>query len=149
MSGIQPCEKCRQAALPSVPENPTSKTFARMKKLATFDPDAMKAAGVNLISANGQLVDFGNGVTSVSARLACLQGNGGNCGGTLEFHLDSNAGALIASITIPSTGGFQTWQTTQPATVSGASGVHDSFLVFKAAPSGTTGLGNVNWFKFN
>jgi len=94
-------------------------------------------------------VDFGNGVTSVSARLACLQGNGGNCGGTLEFHLDSNAGALIASITIPSTGGFQTWQTTQPATVSGASGVHDSFLVFKAAPSGTTGLGNVNWFKFN
>jgi O-glycosyl hydrolase len=94
-------------------------------------------------------VDFGTGVTGVSARLACLQGNGGNCGGTLEFHLDSKAGALIASITIPSTGGFQTWQTTQLATASGASGVHDLFLVFKAAPSGTTGLGNVNWFKFN
>jgi hypothetical protein len=64
--------------------------------------------------------------------------------------LDSNAGALIASITIPSTGGFQTWQTTAPVNVSsGTSGVHDLFLVFKAAPSGTTGLGNVNWFKFN
>jgi glucosylceramidase len=94
-------------------------------------------------------VDFGNGVTSVSARLACLQGNGGNCGGTLEFHLDNNTGAPIAAVTIPSTGGFQTWQTTQPIAVSGASGVHDLFLVFKAAPSGTTSLGNVNWFRFN
>jgi len=93
-------------------------------------------------------VDFGTGVAGVTARLACQQ-SPGNCGGTLEFHLDSNAGALIASITIPTTGGFQTWQTTQPVTVSGASGVHDLYLVFKAAPSGSTSLGNVNWFQFD
>ena len=93
-------------------------------------------------------VDFGAGVTGVIARLACQQ-NPGNCGGTLEFRLDSNAGTLLASVTIPSTGGFQTWQTTPSANASGASGVHDLYVVFKAPASGTTSLGNLNWFQFN
>jgi O-glycosyl hydrolase len=98
-------------------------------------------------------VDFGAGVSTVAARLACLQDNGqgnggGNCGGTLEFHLDSNAGTLVASVTVPSTGGWQTWQTTSPANVSGASGVHDLYVVFNAPASGTTSLGNINWFRF-
>lgn len=91
-------------------------------------------------------VDFGTGVSTVSARLAC---GGGNCGGTLEFHLDSNAGTLVGSITIPSTGGYQTWQTTPAVAASGASGVHNLYVVFKAPSSGTTGLGNINWFQFN
>jgi glucosylceramidase len=95
-------------------------------------------------------VDFGTGVSTVSARLACLQGNGGgNCGGTLEFHLDSSAGTLVASITIPSTGGWETWQTTPAVAASGASGVHNLYVVFKAPASGTTSLGNVNWFQFS
>ena len=93
-------------------------------------------------------VDFGAGVTSVTARLACQQ-NPGNCGGTLDFRLDSNTGMLVASMPIPSTGGFQSWQTAQPVTVSGASGVHDLYVVFKAPASGKTALGNVNWFQFN
>jgi glucosylceramidase len=94
-------------------------------------------------------VDFGTtGVTSVTARLACQQ-NPGNCGGTFEFRLGSNTGTLVASVPIPSTGGFQTWQTTQPVTVLGASSVHDLYVVFKAPASGTTALGNVNWFRFN
>jgi glucosylceramidase len=92
-------------------------------------------------------VDF-TGVTGVTARLACLQ-NPGNCGGTLEFRLGSNTGTLVASVPIPSTGGFQAWQTTPSVTVSGASGVHDLYVIFKAPASGTTALGNVNWFKFN
>jgi O-glycosyl hydrolase len=99
-------------------------------------------------------VDFGAGGSTVTARLACLQDNGqgnggGNCGGTLEFHLDNNTGTLVASVTVPSTGGWQTWQTTSPASVTGASGVHDLYLVFKAPASGSTGLGNLNWFQFN
>jgi glucosylceramidase len=99
-------------------------------------------------------VDFGTGVSTVTARLACLQDNGngnggGNCGGTVEFHLDSNTGTLVASVTVPSTGGWETWQTTSPASASGASGVHDVYLVFKAPASGTTSLGNINWFQFH
>jgi glucosylceramidase len=93
-------------------------------------------------------VDFGTGVTGVTARLACQQ-NPGNCGGTLEFRLDSNTGTLVASVAIPSTGGFQTWQTTPSANASGATGVHDLYVVFKAPASGTTSLGNLNWFQFN
>jgi len=99
-------------------------------------------------------VDFGTGVSTVTVRLACLQNNGqgnggGNCGGTLEFHLDSNTGTLVASVTVPSTGGWETWQTTSPVNVSGASGVHDLYVVFSAPASGTTSLGNINWFQFN
>jgi glucosylceramidase len=99
-------------------------------------------------------VDFGTGVSTVAARLACLQDNGqgnggGNCGGTLEFHLDSRTGTLVASVTVPSTGGWETWQTTSPANVSGANGVHDLYVVFNAPSSGATGLGNINWFQFN
>jgi beta-glucosidase len=88
-------------------------------------------------------VDFGAGVSSVNARLACA----GNCGGTLEFHLDSVSGTLAASVTIPSTAGWQTWSTgTAPAS---ATGVHDLYVIFKAPPSGTSSLGNFNWFQFN
>jgi glucosylceramidase len=94
-------------------------------------------------------VDFGTGVSSVSARLACDQNSGGNCGGNLEFHLDSAAGTLVASVSVPSTGGWETWQTTPASSVTGASGVHDLYVLFKAPASGATSLGNVNWFQFN
>jgi glucosylceramidase len=93
-------------------------------------------------------VDFGNAVSSVSARLACDQNNGGNCGGTLEFHLDSATGTLVASVTVPSTSGWETWQTTPAAGATGASGVHDLYVVFKAPATGTASLGNLNWFQF-
>jgi glucosylceramidase len=94
-------------------------------------------------------VDFGTGVSTVTARLACNQSSGGNCGGTLQFHLDSLGGTLIASVAVPSTGGWETWQTTPAASVSAASGVHDLYIVFAAPTSGTTSLGNFNWFQFN
>jgi glucosylceramidase len=98
-------------------------------------------------------INFGTGVSTVTARLACLQvsgtNGGGNCGGTLQFYLDSVGGTPIASVTIPSTGGWETWQTTTPATVSAASGVHDLYVVFVAPTSGTGSLGNFNWFQFN
>jgi O-glycosyl hydrolase len=95
-------------------------------------------------------VDFGAGVSTVTARFACLGGNGGgNCGGTVEFRLDSSTGTLLASVTVPSTGGWETWQTTPASSVTGASGVHDLYVVFKAPASGTSGLGNLNWFQFN
>lgn len=92
-------------------------------------------------------IDFGSGVSGVSVRFACNQ-TGGNCGGTLEFHLDSAAGPLVASLTIPSTGGWETW-TTVSGSASSAKGVHDLYVVFKSPSSGTTALGNINWFQFN
>jgi glucosylceramidase len=84
-------------------------------------------------------VDFGTGVSGVSVRTA----SGGN-GGTAEFHLDSPTGTLISTVTLPVTGGWQTWQTVT-GTVTGASGVHDVYMVI----NGTTGsISNLNWFQF-
>ncbi len=83
-------------------------------------------------------VNFGSGVSGVNLRTASA-----GSGGTLEFHLDSVTGTLVDTATIPITGGWQTW-TTVSAPASGATGVHDLYLVFK----GTTSIGNVNWFQF-
>jgi glucosylceramidase len=94
-------------------------------------------------------VDFGAGYRSVSARVACDPANGGNCGGTLEFRLDSASGPLAGSVTIPATGGWQSWQTASGTASASAVGVHDLYMVFKAPASGSTSLGNVNWFQFS
>ena len=86
-------------------------------------------------------IDFGSGVHSVSVRVA----NGSGSTGMLEFHSGSPTGPLLAQATIPNTGGWQTWQTVT-ATVSGAAGVQNLFVVFQNGPS--SGTGNLNWFQF-
>ena len=83
-------------------------------------------------------VNFGSGVSRVIVRTA----SAGN-GGTAEFHLDSTTGTLVGTATLPVTGGWQTW-TTVSAPITGATGVHDLYVVFK----GGTSISNVNWFKF-
>jgi glucosylceramidase len=80
-------------------------------------------------------VDFGSSVATVSVRAASQSG-----GATATFYLDSPSGTPIATVTLPSTGGWQNWQTAS-ASVTGASGVHDVYVVF------TSGA-NVNWFQF-
>lgn len=85
-------------------------------------------------------VDFGNGVSTVSVRTA----SAGN-GGTLEFHLDSPTGATVATVNLPVTGGWQTWQTVS-ASASGATGVHTLYAVFSG--TGANGVANLNWFQF-
>jgi glucosylceramidase len=85
-------------------------------------------------------VDFGSSSpTQVSVR----QASGGG-GGTATFHLDGATGATIASVTLSPTGGWQTW-TTATGTVTGATGVHDLYVVFTGSASG---IANVNWFQF-
>jgi len=86
-------------------------------------------------------VDFGNSVSSVSVRAA----SGGN-GGTATFYLDSMTGSPIATVALPVTGGWQTWAT-ETAAVSGASGVHNLYVVFGGGGS-TDSIANVNWFQF-
>jgi glucosylceramidase len=85
-------------------------------------------------------IDFGDGPSAVDVRWASA-----GAGGSLEFHLDSISGPIVAQATLPVTGGWQTWQTF-PIPVSGAQGLHKVFVVFRG--SGTNGLGNLNWFQF-
>jgi glucosylceramidase len=88
-------------------------------------------------------IDFASVASTVQARVACYAGTSGTCSGTLEFHLDSATGPMIATLSIPSTGGWQDW-TTVSANASGASGTHNLYVVFTGASS----IGNLNWFRF-
>jgi glucosylceramidase len=85
-------------------------------------------------------IDFASGLSAVDVRWASA-----GSGGTLEFHLDSATGPIVAQGSLPVTGGWETWQTF-PMTVSGAQGVHRLFVIFHG--TGTAGLGNLNWFHF-
>ncbi len=100
--------------------------------------------------ANGDWLQFNNvnfGSTSpatLQARLA--SGAASGVSGTVEFHLDSTTGPLIGTISVSPTGGWQTWIT--PSTgISGATGTHNLFVVFKSAQ--TADFANINWFIFN
>jgi hypothetical protein len=83
-------------------------------------------------------VDLGNGFTNVIGRLASA-----GTGGTLEFHIDSATGPMLGSVTVPITGGWQTWQSVT-GLVTGGAGVHTLFARF----NGSSSIGNVNWFQF-
>jgi glucosylceramidase len=88
-------------------------------------------------------VDFGTAgsVSTVNVRAA----SGGN-GGTASFYLDSMTSTPIATVALPVTGGWQTWQTVS-GSVSSVSGVHTIYVVFTGGGS-TDSISNVNWFQF-
>jgi glucosylceramidase len=89
-------------------------------------------------------VDFGisGSISTVNVRTA----SAGN-GGTATFYLDSTTSTPIATVQLPVTGGWQTWQTVSGA-VTGASGVHNLYVVFTGGGT-TDSISNVNWFQFN
>ncbi len=64
-------------------------------------------------------------------------------GKQIQFRLDSITGPIIGTHTVLSTGGWSTYQT-QTAVITGATGVHDLYLVFV----GGDGVGNIDWFRF-
>ncbi len=72
-------------------------------------------------------VNFGaGGATSVTVNAS----SNSSSGGKVEFHLDGKNGDLIASVGISSTGGWDTFKDFE-AEVTGATGVHDLYIVFK------------------
>jgi len=83
--------------------------------------------------------DFGMGAKTFDVRVAS-----NTSGGNLELRLDSETGKLIGTCAVAGTGGWQTWAT-KSCEVTGASGIHDLFLVFKG---GSGSLFNLNWWKF-
>ncbi|CAH1200753.1 hypothetical protein PAECIP111893_01554 [Paenibacillus plantiphilus] len=85
-------------------------------------------------------LDFGTRTDSIAMRMATA-----NSGGTIELRLDSATGSLIGSHPVTSTGGWSTWVTTN-VPLTGASGVHDLYIVYKK--SNTTGVAAINWFSF-
>ncbi|ATB27333.1 carbohydrate-binding protein [Melittangium boletus] len=100
--------------------------------------DAGGGKNVGFTSAGSYLlfknVDLTN-ITTISARTA----NAGSAT-SLEFRADSASGPLLGTLQSNVTGGWQTW-TTNSASITGASGVRDVYVVFR-------GSTNLNWVQF-
>lgn len=92
--------------------------------------DWIQVRGVDFASGGAQ--DFRASVASASN------------GGSIELRLDSLSGTLIGTCTVPGTGGTQTWADTS-CSVSGATGVHDLYLVFSGDSSP---LFNIDHWQF-
>jgi beta-glucosidase len=84
-------------------------------------------------------VDFGAGATGMEARVSS-----GGGGGTIEVHLDRLDGPTAGVCAVPATGDWYTWTTVTCPNVQ-ASGLHDTFLVFRGSGNG---MFNLNWFRF-
>ena len=86
-------------------------------------------------------VDFGKRpATKFLARVASATGSG-----TIHLHLDAPDGLEISVMPVRSTGGWYDWQM-ESAQVSGASGIHDLYLVFKGEGDGD--LFNFDYWQF-
>ncbi|MBK8978399.1 MAG: carbohydrate-binding protein [Planctomycetes bacterium] len=84
-------------------------------------------------------VDFGTGVDRL-----VFQAASATSGGRIEVRIDAEDGPLIGRCDVPSTGGWQSWQTFDAA-IEPQTGVHDLCLVFRA-PAATSEPGFGLWF---
>ena len=69
-----------------------------------------------------------------------------NVGTGAQFHVEVDGVNQTGSVTLPDTGGWQTWQTLPVGNVSLPGGTHVIRFVFDAAGTGG-GVGNFNWFQ--
>jgi len=87
-------------------------------------------------------LDFGDtGAGTFTANVAS-----GSSGGEIELRLDSPEGQVIGTLPVSSTGGWDNWEMMTTA-VSGATGVHDLYMIFKGQAEGD--LFKVDYWKFN
>jgi alpha-L-arabinofuranosidase len=82
-------------------------------------------------------VNFGAGTESVEFRAAAPA----DAGGEIELRLDNSGGELLGVCDVPSTGGWQKWQTFT-AKIKPVSGGKNLCLVFKPTPPVKTGADN-------
>jgi alpha-L-fucosidase len=79
------------------------------------------------------------GTYTLDLRVASL--NGGTC------HLSCDGAAVTGKITLPNTGGWQTWKTVSFANVNLPAGKHVLRLTFDTGVNPKIGIANVNWFR--
>ncbi|WP_410671626.1 PQQ-dependent sugar dehydrogenase [Amycolatopsis sp. cmx-4-68] len=86
-----------------------------------------------------------NNVTGLEVRAAS-----GGSGGTLEVHRNAPDGALVASVPITGTGGWQNWQDFAVTLAGPPAGTGTLYFVARnpAGQSGAAYLFNVNWIHF-
>ncbi|MBM0231298.1 ThuA domain-containing protein [Micromonospora sp. STR1_7] len=77
-----------------------------------------------------------SGITNVSYRLSSPSG-----GGSIELRAGSPTGTLLATTPVPSTGGWDNYQSTPPVSVSALAGTQTLYMVFKGSTA--------NWFDLD
>lgn len=89
-------------------------------------------------------IDFGEDVSSITMRLASSKGRG-----RIEIRSTQNGGTLYGSVTIPNTGGDDTWEevTVDLAKPEMLTGVKD--IYFRFVGGSTSALANFDWWRFN
>lgn len=91
-------------------------------------------------------VDFGaTGAGTFTATVSSDTKAGALKGGTIEMHLDEINGNSIGTITVSYTGGWDKWKI-ETTNITGASGIHDLYFVFKGEVNGN--LFNFDNWKF-
>lgn len=115
--------------------------FSRGLKVAQDAPTGVYVTKIN----NGDYiklrsVDF----TAAGADTIVVSAGCTGAGGTIEVHQDTTNGKLLGTVTVAGTGGATTWKQFK-ATLTGATGVKNLFLVFKG--SGTADLFNFDYWE--
>lgn len=107
------------------------------------DKDNQTGMYVNKINTGDHLkvrsVDFRKGARKIEASVASAA-----AGGIIEIRLDNPNGALLGTLDIKNTGGWQNWKTVK-GKIKKTSGVHDLCFVFKG---GEGDLFNFDWWRF-
>ncbi|KLR62705.1 beta-glucanase/beta-glucan synthetase [Actinobacteria bacterium IMCC26207] len=141
----------------TVPTTPTRDAYSRIEsessdasvgtiKETTTDLGGGQDIGwiANGDNATYRRVNFGSsGETGVTARVA--SGAAAGVSGAIEFRLDSATGPKVGEFSIANTGGWQTWKSV-PANVSGATGIHDLYVVARSGQPAD--FVNLNWMTF-
>lgn len=117
-----------------------------------IETEKCSAGGVNICDIqNGdnikvENVDFGeDGAGVFTASVACGNQPEIQKGGSVELRLDSATGTLVGELPVSYTGGWDSWKEKSTA-VSGVSGIHDLFFVFKGDHEGD--LFHMDYWKF-
>ena len=126
--------------------NPYQRIEAETKSFSSGIKTEKHAEGVSIgYIENGDYtkissVDFGE---KGAAEFFASVGSAAD-GGKVEVHLDKVDGPMVAAVTVPSTGGWNTFETVS-AKCSGATGVHDVYFRFSG---GESYLFNADWWQF-
>ncbi|MGC4772495.1 ThuA domain-containing protein [Micromonospora sp. DT44] len=76
-----------------------------------------------------------SGISTVSYRLSSPSG-----GGSIELRADSPTGTLLATTSVPNTGGWDNYQSTAATSVAALSGTHTLYMVFRSSSSNSFDL---------
>lgn len=126
------------------PPGPAATSTIQAENYTAMQGISAKYAGIGNTDNGDWLeyagLNFGTGVSAIQMNLAVLAQYAGQ---KIELRIDSLNGPLIGTITPQATAGWSDY-TVQTTAVSRVTGVHNLYFVFV----GTSGIANVDWFKF-